>query len=218
MVCGCIRSRFFLIFGTLKATSFPPFLEPAGGEFVAVSGRAVIRISPRKIRFSSVQGNRITALERRGANRRTLTAENPSSGVTRYFAGGDGTQRHVSVPRYSRIRAADLYSRIDLAYYFDRNRFEFDLELHPGADPKLLRFALPGAANLLVNTHGDLTVQIEEQTLAFQSPRAYQILRGVHQEVECQYQMDSQGLVGFRLGSYDRRRDLIIDPVVQFLT
>jgi hypothetical protein len=122
------------------------------------------------------------------------------------------------VPRYSRIRAADLYSRIDLAYYFDRNRFEFDLELHPGADPKLLRFALPGAANLLVNTHGDLTVQIEEQTLAFQSPRAYQILRGVHQEVECQYQMDSQGLVGFRLGSYDRRRDLIIDPVVQFLT
>ena len=87
-------------------------------------------------------------------------------------------------------------------------RLEYDVRLAPGADPAAVRLDFGGAPVRL--ERGALRVG----ALRLLAPRAYQ--RG--QLVPSAYRRLADGTVGFRLGRYDRRAPLVIDPVLAYST
>ena len=48
-------------------------------------------------------------------------------------------QKDVSVPGYRRLRRAGVYPGIDVVYYGNGRKLEYDFEVAPGSDPSKIR-------------------------------------------------------------------------------
>jgi uncharacterized protein (TIGR03437 family) len=153
----------------------------------------------------------------RGAGQGALRGTETAGGVTNYFEGS-GARWRAGVPRFAAVRVHNLYRNVDVSYYFRDERLEFDLHLRPGADSRKPRFDLRGATHLALESSGSLTIDVDGNIFRFHTPLAYQVKDGKRTPVECRYQVDAKHGVGFLLGKYDRSRELIVDPVVEFLT
>lgn len=95
---------------------------------------------------------------------------------------------------------------------------EHDFILAPGANPQQIRLSFSGAQKLQRNDAGDLALQTEVGEVKLLKPIAWQELSGQRQPVECEFIINNKRQVGFRLGAYDRNRDLVIDPVLLYST
>lgn len=129
-------------------------------------------------------------------------------GVANYLLGADRRRWRTHVPTYRGIVYRQPWPRVDVAVYGAGGRLEYDLRLAPGADPAAVRLDF-GAAPVRVE-HGALRAG----ALRLLAPRAYQ--RGAL--VPSAYRRLADGTVGFRLGRYDRRAPLVIDPVLAYST
>ncbi len=65
----------------------------------------------------------------------TLRGLDALPGKSNYFRGSDPRQWQTNVPNYSRVRYEGLYPGIDLVYYGNEGRLEYDFVVAPGADP-----------------------------------------------------------------------------------
>ncbi|MBZ5542870.1 MAG: SBBP repeat-containing protein, partial [Acidobacteriia bacterium] len=65
---------------------------------------------------------------------------------------------------------------------------------------------------------GDLVLGVGGSEVRWRRPRVYQQAEGVRQEINAGYVLRAAHRVGLRLGEYDRRRPLIIDPVLSYAT
>jgi len=138
-------------------------------------------------------------------------------GKSNYFIGNDPKKWRAGVPQYARVRYVDVYPGVDLVYYGNQREMEYDFVLQPGADPGTIRLAIEGASKLRL-VQGDLVLSSAGGDVHLRSPKIYQESHGVRREVRGGYVLQGKNEVGFRLGSYDRRRTLIIDPVLAYST
>jgi len=139
-------------------------------------------------------------------------------GVANYFIGSDPAGWHTNIPTFAKVRYAGVYPGIDLVYYGNQRQLEYDFAVAPGASPGVIRLELSGAKQLHVAANGDLVFMLGNGTLAFQKPLVYQVVDGHRQPVAGTFALLGKHTVGFRLGSYDRARPLVIDPVLQYST
>lgn len=139
-------------------------------------------------------------------------------GVANYFIGNDTAKCHTNIPTYAKVRYAGVYPGIDLVYYGNQRQLEYDFAIAPGADPDAIRLRLTGAKQLHIAKNGDLVVELGNGALAFQKPLIYQVVDGRRQPVAGTFALLRKHTVGFRLGSYDHARSLVIDPVLQYST
>jgi uncharacterized protein (TIGR03437 family) len=198
----------------LSAASPPALFEPLGKSWVVRSGGRFLRISSRNVHIGAPGIDLIWIGAREGA----LRGDEPTGGFSHYLVGSDPTQWRTSVPHYSRVTARALYPSTDVTYYSRGEFAEFDVTLHPGANSKTVKFTFSGATHAAVEADGQLEIDAGGRQFTLRPPHAYQ-LRGTEQEpVGCRYTVDARGRVGFRLGRFDRRRDVVIDPVVAFST
>jgi hypothetical protein len=158
-----------------------------------------------------------------GANAQTgVLGIDELPGHVNYLTGQDRGLWHTDVPTYAKIRYAGIYPGVDLLYYGDGGRLEYDLILAPGAKPEKIRFKLSGADRTHLDRNGDLLVHLGNTDLRFHQPVAYQVVssNGTEQntrtEVQAQYVLTSHGEVSFKVGPYDRSRPLIIDPQLTY--
>ena len=129
---------------------------------------------------------------------------------------GAAPSHKKDVPRYQRVRAADVYPGIDAVYYGGKDHaLEYDFVVRPGADPKLVTLVFDGADRVARRAGGDLEVSVGGQSLVLKSPVAYQTVDGARREVAASYVV-SGSTVRFSLGDYDTTKTLVIDPLVQF--
>ncbi len=134
--------------------------------------------------------------------------------VNYIFADG----RKIAPPAvFQRVRYRTVYRGIDLAYYGNGGRLEYDFIVAPSADTHQIRLALDGARSVLVGDNGDLVAQVGEQQVRWQKPLAYQIIAGKKHMVEARYRTEGTQ-ISFELGAYDHHRKLIIDPVLSWST
>lgn len=134
--------------------------------------------------------------------------------VTNYFVGEPGS--HVSnVANYRKVRYREIYSGIDLVYYRNGRELEFDLIVAPGAHPEQAAFKLAGDVKLQLRD-GELHLNTAAGKLVYKRPVAYQIIDGKRINVEAKYKVSSEGAVGFKVGKYDRRQSLVIDPILSY--
>ncbi len=58
------------------------------------------------------------------------------SGKTNYFIGNDPAKWHKNIPTYARLKYDGVYPGVDLTYYGNQQKLEYDLVVAQGADPK----------------------------------------------------------------------------------
>jgi hypothetical protein len=142
-------------------------------------------------------------------------ADDSQPSIANYFLGSNPANWRTNVPAYSRVRYRNLYPGIDLVFYGNAGKIEYDFAVSPGADPSPIRIALEGARQISLTEHGDLAIITAGAEIAFLKPRIYQDSGNARHTVAGRYQL-MNGTVRLKLGRYDRSLPMIIDPALTY--
>ena len=69
-------------------------------------------------------------------------------GKSNYFIGNDPEKWRANVPNYANVKYADVYPGVDLVYYGNQGKLEYDFVVQLGADP--------GSIQLAINSDGQV--------------------------------------------------------------
>ena len=133
-----------------------------------------------------------------------------------YLSAHNARPALAGIPTYAAVRYHAVYPGVDVVYYANRQRLEYDFQVAAGADPDRIRLSFQGAAPALAQDDS-LLLRGASAALREQPPVIYQIVHGVRRAVAGGYALTGS-TVGFRLGAYDRRLPLVIDPVLVYAT
>lgn len=151
-----------------------------------------------------------------GANANpSVAGEARQQGTVNYFMGKP-EQWRTKIPTYARVRYSSLYPGIDLVFYGTNRELEYDLVVSPGADPGQIKLALTGADEIRIDDEGNLVLKTSQGDVIQQKPRIYQRKGTNLVAVAGDYVINSKDEVGFRLGNYDRKSAVVIDPVLRY--
>jgi Beta-propeller repeat len=154
----------------------------------------------------------------RGANREALIeGVNPLRARTNYMVGPRANW-HTDVANFAGVQYRQVYPGIDLIYYGSGNRLEYDFVLAPGADPAAIRMRFQGAGKLRVTPEGDLAYEGPDGVMVQRRPVIYQEDGAGRHEIAGRYVLASRDTVALRVNGYDRRRKLVIDPILSYST
>ena len=153
-----------------------------------------------------------------GANSQpAITSEDQQPGVKNYFIGNDPKNWHTNIPAFARVRYHDVYPGVDVVYH-GAHQLEFDMVVRAGANPDKIELSFAGAQRLNTDDAGNLILTTEAGELRLQHPVSYQEKNGTRQAVDSRFVVKNDHQVVFALGSYDRSRQLVIDPSISFAT
>jgi hypothetical protein len=138
-------------------------------------------------------------------------------GFSNYFIGDDPSKWRVKVPQYAKVKFKQVYPGVDMVYYGNRGRLEYDFIVAPGTDPKVIQLAYDGVNRTRVKS-GDLRLNVGASELVFKAPRIYQKKEGREIPVQGRYVRAGDNKVGFEISPYDHSRPLVIDPVLDYST
>jgi uncharacterized repeat protein (TIGR01451 family) len=142
-------------------------------------------------------------------------ADDSHPSVANYFLGSHPANWRTNVPAYSRIRYRNLYPGIDLVFYGNAGRIEFDFSVRPGADPSHIRIAFQSAGRTM--ERGDLAITGAGTEIVFLKPSLYQDSKDGRHAVTGSYRLTNNA-VRFKVGIYDRSLPLVIDPTLTYAT
>ncbi len=154
-----------------------------------------------------------------GASRQSVVrGDNELAGKINYLTGSQPAQWRAGVPTFARVRVAEIYPGIDLVYYGNQQRLEYDFTVAAGVNPGTIAIHFSGADKISVNAQGELVLQLGRDEMVQPRPVIYQTVGGVRREVSGGYRMLGSQDVAFNVGSYDRSLPLVIDPVLDYST
>jgi IPT/TIG domain./Beta-propeller repeat. len=157
-----------------------------------------------------------------GAEAAVVKGTDPRTGRVNYLLGNEPSKWRANVPTFGAVEYGRLYPGVDMVVHGRGGEVQYDFFVAPYADPKRIAFAIDrakGSAPLRIGDEGDLIIPIGHGGEArVRRPYAYQEIDGERARVEASYQIRDRREVGFRLGAYDKKRPLIIDPVLSYST
>jgi len=126
---------------------------------------------------------------------------------------------HTGVASYARVRYRSVYPGVDMVFYGNANRLEYDFVLQPGADPNAIRMQFLGAGAVRITAQGDLDLETPAGHILQKKPAVYQNAAGsARRAVSGGYSLLADGAVGIRVDRYDRSQPLVIDPTIVYST
>src|SRR5579872_7276840 len=137
----------------------------------------------------------------------------PTGGISNYFIGNDPAKWRTNIPNYRRVEFKSVYAGVDLVYYGNPQKLEYDLVVAPGADVSAIQVEYEGVESLRVDAAGDLVLKTAAGELRQKRPVAYQ----GSDPVEVRYRLKGRR-IAFELARYDTGRRLVIDPVLLYST
>jgi len=146
-----------------------------------------------------------------------LTASEPLPGTSNYILGNDPSQWRHNIPQFARVRYENIYPGINLAFYGNQGRLEYDFQVAPGSEPAQAELEFDGAKRLEVRD-GALIVEARNGAVRLDAPRVYQQIDGRQQSVEGSFVLHAGNRAGFAIGPYDHSRELVIDPILNYST
>jgi len=226
------RVSFDLHASSPSAVNFPDSplaFEPNTGQFpdavqfVARSSGYTVLLSPDEAVFAmsteksgSKEKPGLLRMKFDGAGQRPAAALDPLPGRVNYLIGSDPEKWHTDIPRYAKVKYSGIYAGVDLVYYGERQQLEYDLIVHPGADPGSIRLNVEGATAVAMDELGDLVLQVQSETVRLRKPVVYQDSDDGRHEIQGEYVLVAGNRVGFAIGEYDHDRPLIIDPIINY--
>jgi hypothetical protein len=182
--------------------------SPSGD--LALSGQgATIRVDQGLRGNQPGTGTDVLSLGLVGSNSSTRpVALDPLITRTNYLSGNDRSQWHTNIPNFGRVEYPNVYPGIDMVYYGNQGRLEYDFVVASGTDPSAIRLAISGARRVTVDGQGNLVLHSSSGDVVEQAPVVYQTINGVRHGISGRYAVmpaDSLGntQVGFQLGAYD---------------
>ena len=158
-------------------------------------------------------------MQLKGANRQAqVSGSDELPGTTNYFIGNDPTRWHTRVPTFARVHYIGVYQGIDLIYYGNQRKLEYDFVVAPHANPRQVELHFSGAQQLKLDHNGNLLVIGDNGQVAFEKPVVYQDEKGQRVPVQGGYALLANHTVGFKVGKYDRSKALVIDPTLSYAT
>jgi hypothetical protein len=207
-----ILSRLPLRFESNQGQTSPSvrFIARAGAyRLLLTNSGPSVTIGSHKIDVSLLHSNPAPRIE----------GLNPLPTRTDYLVG-NRQQWHTGVASYERVRYSAVYPGVDMVYYGNQSQLEYDFVLAPGADPDAIRMRFQGAGSVRLTAEGDLVVANKGSEMVQRRPFIYQQEpgSGARREVQGRYVLLGRNTVGLKLDGYDRTRQLVIDPVLSYLT
>jgi hypothetical protein len=138
-----------------------------------------------------------------------------------YFLGNDPAKWRKGVTTYDKVKYTSVYPGVDLVFYGNQERLEYDFIVAPGGSPEDIRLAFEGTQGVEINATGDLRLRLRGRDVWFHKPEIYQedlAHPGQRTAIDGRYEIDAEDRVGFAIGNYDRAKPLVIDPVLQYST
>lgn len=210
-----------------RGSGYELFLTP---QEAVVTLSVPLRLDPRH-RFATMlalrkarqarQRKQLTAIRLRfeGANPEPqITGMDGMPGKVNYFFGNDPKKWRTGIPTYARVKYAQIYPGVDLMFYGNQRRLEYDFTVAPGANPSAIQFTVQGTRKLRINSKGDLLLTADGGSIEFQKPLVYQQVNGRKREIAGRYEILGNQRVRFAVGNYDRSQPLILDPVLNYST
>jgi hypothetical protein len=152
---------------------------------------------------------------RRGA---ALAGLDRLPGTVNYLRGRDPSRWRTAIPTFARVRYAHAWPGVDVDFHGNATRLEYDFRVARGADTHRIALAFGGARSLRVTAAGDLLIGLVHGDLLQRRPVAYQWQGSRRLPVSADYVIGAGGRVTLRLGAYDRRRPLVVDPGLVYST
>ncbi len=148
----------------------------------------------------------------------SMFGEDRLPGIVNYLLGSDPQAWKTNISTFAKVRYKSIYEGIDLVYYGNQNRLEYDFIVAPNANPTQIAIDFGETNKLKINRSGELVIQAKAGELRQLKPMIYQLINGERHEISSQYYLSGKHQVRFRIGKYDRSRALVIDPVLVYST
>src|SRR5260370_7409697 len=132
--------------------------------------------------------------------------------------GNDPARWTTSVPNYRRVRYTGVCRGVDVTYYGNPQKLEYDFTFSAWTDPRSVQVEYEGAESVRVAANGDLVVKTASGELVQHKPRAYQVIGQRQVEVEAGYRLTKRNQVEFALAPYHRPPPLHIHPAPTYFT
>ena len=131
-----------------------------------------------------------------------------------YFLGKDPGGWRSGLPTYQSVVLDGFQSGVKLELHAGGGNIEKRFLIQAGGDPESVLVRVSGVAGLATCADGRLAVDTGNGVLHLSRPVACQMVDGAIQHVDVAYRTDGDAY-GFRVGCYDRTRELVIDPLYQ---
>ena len=144
-----------------------------------------------------------------------------TEGEVNYFHGSDPSAWRTRIPQYDGVVYRALWPGVDLHVRERGGVLKYEFHVQPGARASDVRVVYDGATKLSIDAAGALLIRTPHGTVQDAAPVAYQVDGSTRRPVDASYALGGSGrtTVGFAIGAgYDSRRELVIDPGIQFTT
>jgi hypothetical protein len=146
----------------------------------------------------------------------TVSANGPMKATANYLLGKDPKRWRTQIPLFQKVQYRSVYPGVDLVFYGNDRQLEYDFTVAPGAKPDRIRMNFGGVKRMEIGKGGDLILHTPGGSIRQHKPVLYQVANGKRKEIAGGYRLCGKNRVAFRVGSYDRTRPLVIDPVLAY--
>jgi len=131
-----------------------------------------------------------------------------------FLIGNDRSKWQGNIPTSSAVKYKSLYQNIDLKVYGNEKQIEYDWIIKPGGNPGDIRFAYRNIKKTYIDKKGNLFIETDFGKIMHKKPTSYQVIESKKKKVEVTFKKAGRDTYDFAVGTYDRTRELIIDPLI----
>lgn len=191
-----------------RGAGYSLFLDATGAVLAVQTAHPAAGRSEKFVRMRLIGANAAAA----------TTGTDRLPGKSNYIVGNDPRQWHTGISQFAGVRYRNVYPGIDLVFYGNQGRLEYDFRVAPGADPSQAELQFDGTTKLELSGGDLILTGKEEGGVRLQAPHVYQRDGDRQEPVAGRFVLRAANRVAFEIGPYDRSRELIIDPVLDFST
>jgi Beta-propeller repeat len=129
------------------------------------------------------------------------------------FRGNDQAKWRTAIATYETLILGEVYPGVTARLSAHGHTVEKLFYVQPAAAPEQIRLRMQGGQRLATTHRGELEVTTELGPVRFSQPIAYQQIDGERRFIDVAYTLEGD-TYGFALGEYDRKKELVIDPIL----
>ncbi len=136
------------------------------------------------------------------------------NGFHNYFLGNESSKWASKAALYKDAMLTNLYDGIDLKFYWDEGAIRYDFILSPKSDPKAINLKFTGQDKVTLTADNELCLTTKFGEIKHTKLFVYQMAEGKKVEVKSAFATLPNNTYQFKIGDYDKTKELIIDPLV----
>jgi hypothetical protein len=128
----------------------------------------------------------------------------------------DKNDRKTKVPTYKQIEIENVYDNINVKYYFEEGDIRYDFIVEPGGNPEDITLNINTKSNTELLKDRGIVLDTKFGDICIGEIFAFQEYANKKIEIDCEFRKEDNK-IKFKVGKYDKRKELIIDPLVYLM-